>query len=274
MSAPRDPLPRRPFGSTGLRVSPLGLAGSHGIDALSVERAFHELGINTFFVTARMKGLIEGIRRLVRAGHRDELVIVAGANLPVGFTVGREHAAMAKALGVDRIDVFLLFWVQARFYVTGKTWPSLVRLKEEHKVSALGISCHDRPMARALAEELSLDALMIRYNAAHRGAEREIFASLPGRRPGVIAYTATRWGRLLAPVGELGPMSAPECYRFTLSHPAVDLALCSAASFEELESDAEGVRQGPLPDERLEQVRAFGDAVRATATGKIGWLGS
>jgi predicted aldo/keto reductase-like oxidoreductase len=69
-------------------------------------------------------------------------------------------------------------------------------------------------------------------------------------------------------------MSAAECYRFALSHPAVDVVLCGAASFDEIREDAEGARLGPLPDERLEEVRAFGDAVRATATGKIGWLGS
>jgi aryl-alcohol dehydrogenase-like predicted oxidoreductase len=149
----------------------------------------------------------------------------------------------------------------------------MVRLKEEGKARALAVSCHDRPMARALADELSLDALMIRYNAAHRGAEREIFASFQGRRPAVVSYTATRWGRLLQPAGNLGPMSAPECYRFALSHPAVDVTLCGASSFDELRDDVEGVLAGPLPDERLEQVRAFGDAVRATATGKIGWFG-
>jgi aryl-alcohol dehydrogenase-like predicted oxidoreductase len=273
MSGPITPLDLRPFGSTGLRVSPLGLSGSFGIDPTAVERAFHELGINTFFVTPRMKGLVEGLRRLIRAGHRDALVLAAGANVPLGWSVGREWAAVARALAVEQLDVFHLFWVQARWYVGGKTWPAMVRLKETGKVRALAVSCHDRPMARALVDELGLDALMIRYNAAHRGAEREIFASFQGRRPGVIAYTATRWGRLLKPAGDLGPMTAPECYRFALSHPAVDVALCGAATFEELCEDVEGVRKGPLPDERLEQVRAFGDVVRSTATGKIGWFG-
>jgi len=41
-----------PLGKTALRVHPVGLAGNYGIDSKSIERAFHELGINYFFVTS------------------------------------------------------------------------------------------------------------------------------------------------------------------------------------------------------------------------------
>jgi aryl-alcohol dehydrogenase-like predicted oxidoreductase len=263
----------RSLGKTGLSVSPLGLAGGFGIDADGVVRAFHELGLRYFFVTPKFKPLVEGLRHLVKEGHRDEIVIGMGAKFPTGWGVEREWATAARALGVDTIDVFHLFWVQAHWYVTGKTWPAMRRLKEEGKARALAISCHDRPMARELVDELDLDAIMIRYNAAHRGAEKEIFATLPAPRPGVIAYTATRWGRLMKPQKDLAPMSGPECYRFTLSHPAVDVVLCGARSYEELRANALGVALGPLEPARLDEVRRFGDAVRATATGTVGFAG-
>lgn len=254
-------------------VPRVGLAGSFGIDADAVERGFHELGIRYFFVSPRMKGLVEGLRRLARSGHREELVIAGGANIPVGATIEHEWSKLASRLEIDRVDVFHLFWIQAHWYVEGKTWPAMQRLKHEGKVRALAVSCHDRPMARRLVDELELDVLMIRYNAAHRGAEREIFATLPERRPGIVAYTATRWGRLLKPAAELGPMTASECYRFALGHPAVDVVLSGAASFEQLRENVEGVRLGPLPAERLAEVQRFGDAVRATATGRLGFGG-
>jgi aryl-alcohol dehydrogenase-like predicted oxidoreductase len=217
-------LAQRPLGSTGLSVSQLGLAGSHGIDADAVERAFHELGVNYFFVTPRMPGLCEGVRRLVRAGHRDEIVLASGAHVPLGFTVPREWARCARALGVEHIDVFHLLWVQARFYVTGRTWPAMRRLRDEGKVRALGISCHDGPLSRALVDELELEALMIRYNEADRGAEEEVFATLAGKRPGIVTYTATRWGARISPAGS----------SFALSHPVVDVALCGARGFDDL----------------------------------------
>lgn len=268
------PIAHSQLGQTGLDVSRLGLAGAFGISPEDTERAFHELGVNYFFLTPRMKGVSEGVRRLVRAGHRDELVIATGANIPMGWTVRRAWEKIVRTLGVEHLDVFHLFWVQARWYVTGKTWPAMQALKDEGKVTALAISCHDRPMARKLVDDLGLDVLMIRYNAAHRGAEREIFATLPEARPGIVSYTATRWGRLLKPLGDQGPMTAPECYRFALGHPAVDVTLCGARSFSELAENVRGVAQGPLDEDRLAAVRRFGDAVRATARGKIGFRGN
>ena len=268
-------LPTTTLGRSTIRASRLGLAGSYGIDADGVERAFHELGINYFFVTSGMRGMVEGLRRLVRAGHRDQLVIAAGASIPMGFGVTWQADRLLRSFGVDTIDVFHLFWVQAHWYVTGKTWTSMRALKESGKARALAISCHDRPLARSLVDELGLDALMIRYNAAHRGAEKEIFDSLDDKdRPGTISYTATRWGRLLKPAGTLAPMTPGECYRFPLSHPKVDVVLCGPATYEELVVDAEAAAQGPLSPSRLAEIRAFGDAVRGSAMGKLAFSGT
>ena len=260
-------LPRRPLGPGGPTVSALGLAGSYGIDADSVERAYHEYGLNYFFVTPRMDGLAEGIRRLVKAGHRDDLVIATGAGVQRGFD------SACKALGVDRIDVFQLFWVQYHWYVTGKTWPAMRALKESGRAGLLGMSIHDRKMARALVDEIGVELLMIRYNAAHRGAEKEIFATLPEARPAIVAYTATRWGKLLTPVSGLGPMTPGECYRFGITDPHVDVVLCGPKRWEELMVDVKGALEGPLVEPRLSEVRAFGDAVRKTATGTLGFTG-
>jgi len=117
--------------------------------------------------------------------------------------------------------------------------------------------------------------LMIRYNAAHRGAEQEVFATLPDRRPGIIAYTATRWRMLLQPLPEAGfphAMTPGECYRFALTHPAVDLALCAAGSAAELAEDVAAIRLGPLDPTRLDDARRFGDAVHAAAHGGWRWM--
>jgi putative MATE family efflux protein len=165
----------RALGRSGVGVSRLTLAGSFGISAEDTVRAFHELGVSTFFATMRTRGMNEGLRRLVADGHRDALTIIGGAQLPFGFSVPWAQRRLARELTLERIDVFLLFWVQAHWYVTGRTWSAMRRLKEDGLARAVGISCHDRPMARALIDELSLDVVMLRYNAAHRGIEREVF---------------------------------------------------------------------------------------------------
>jgi hypothetical protein len=50
--------------------------------------------------------------------------------------------------------------------------------------------------------------------------------------------------------------------------------LCGPKSYDELVVDAAGVAKGPLPAARMEEVRTFGDAVRSTATGGLGWAGA
>lgn len=273
---PDPTLPGTPLNGTDVVVSPLALAawsmaGRRGpwgavLSPEEVERAFHELGITTFFVTPRMKNLTEGVRRLIRAGHRAEISIISGVGIPTPGRIRTYQRKCARAFGTDTIDLFLIGWVQARWYLRPRVWKALQRLKADGRIRAFGFSAHNRKLAASLAGELDPppDFLMVRYNAAHRGAETEVFARLPEPRPGIIAYTATRWGDLLKARPDLGfdrSMTAPECYRFSLGNPAVDCVLCGARSFEELVEDVEGVAKGPLPAGRLEEVMRFGDAV-------------
>jgi aryl-alcohol dehydrogenase-like predicted oxidoreductase len=84
---------------------------------------------------------------------------------------------------------------------------------------------------------------MIRYNAAHRGAETEIFPM--ARRLGlpVIAYPALRWGALQRPTPSdppgFVPPAAPLWHHFALQEPAVSVALAAPNSRAELETDLE-----------------------------------
>ncbi len=276
----------RPLGATGLRVTPLGLAAlsvrvggpGGGLSALDVERAFHEHGVNTFLVHFLMKDLCEGVRRLIRAGHRDELVLVSEVGLPFAGSVRRGVEKHLRLLGTDRLDVWLLGWLRQRWYARDRVWSEMRRLRDEGKTRAIGFSSHDRPLAARLARELAADVIMIRYNAAHRGAEREIFgplADLGDRRPGIIAYTATRWRMLLQPLPERGfpsAMTGAECYRFALGQPMVDTVWCAARSPAELREDVGGALAGPLDPARREEVSRFGDAVHRAARGGKRWM--
>jgi hypothetical protein len=98
----------------------------------------------------------------------------------------------------------------------------LCRLREEGKVCCIGLSTHNRNLAGRLAAEGAADIVMICYNAAHCGAEQDIFPHLKEHDPVVISYTATRWRYLLKrlrkwPKSEAIP-TAGMCYRFILSN--------------------------------------------------------
>ena len=87
--------------------------------------------------------------------------------------------ATARALGVDRLAVFLLFWVRSWARVAPDVREALDRLRAEGKVQAWGLSTHSRPLA-VEALHAGWDPVMVRHSAAHRGAEERVLPQPPG----------------------------------------------------------------------------------------------
>jgi aryl-alcohol dehydrogenase-like predicted oxidoreductase len=116
-----------------------------------------------------------------------------------------------------------------------------------------------------LAKDEDFDVLHFRYNAAHRGAEKDIFPFLGGdKRPGTVAFTATRWGKLLdpkkVPPGEKAPTAA-DCYRFVLSNPAVDVCMSGAKTVEQMRENLTVLDSGLMTEDELARMRRIGDFV-------------
>jgi aryl-alcohol dehydrogenase-like predicted oxidoreductase len=245
------------------------------MEPADVERAFHEYGVNTFLVHWMMPHIIEGVRALTRQGLRDRLVLITEAGSPFPGSVRRGWQKTAHLLGDTCIDVLLYGWVRSRWALRPPVWEDMKRMKEEGKTRAIGFSAHDRGLAAELGRDLQPDVMMIRYNAAHRGAEQDVFATFDGNRPGFISYTATRWGMLLEPLPEKGfakGMTAGECYRFALMNPSVDVTLFAPTTAEQMRLDLLEVKEGPLTDERHREIMRFGDAVHASAKGGRRWM--
>lgn len=243
-------------------VHRLGLAVNYGIDEAGVDEAL-ERGLNYIFYTALRTGRTRRALQRALARDRARYVVATGPSVAFfGANVRSACEARLRELGTDRIDVFQLFWLGKTSAWTDGTVDALHELKAEGKIGAFGISIHDRPRAAELAS--SLDLLMIRYNAAHPGAEREIFPSLAPRgkseRPAVVAYTATSWRRLLKrPRGWDGPVaSAADAYRFCLSSDDVDVALTAPSSAAELRENLAGLERGPLDEDEQRWIRALG----------------
>jgi hypothetical protein len=121
------------------------------------------------------------------------------------------------------------------------------------------------------------DAFMIRYNAAHPGAEQDIFPHLNVRHPLVIAYTATSWRQLIRPLRGLEmprwpapavtgpappPLSAGLCYRFCLSSSPVHVVLTGPKNRQQLDENLAALEAGPLSPEQLAWVREYGQRIR------------
>ncbi len=256
---------RTTLGRTGLEVSRLGIGSGYGVPAAAVEKAFHEHGINyLYWSLSRRAGMTEAIRSLAPS-HRDEMIIVMQTYDHSGLFIEKAHERGLRKLGIDHADVLILGWFNR--YPGHRVLDAATRLKEQGKVRFLAMSGHNRKTHAGVAamSDTPIDILMVRYNAAHTGAERDVFPHLPAdNRPGITSYTATRWGQLLKerkmPAGEK-PLTAAECYRFVLSNPNIDLCLTGPKNAAELDHALLALDAGPLSAEEIERVRRIGDHV-------------
>ena len=254
------------LGRTDLHVSRLGIGSSYGAPAAAIERAFHEHGVNLlYWGSIRRAGMREAIRSLARR-DRGRIVVALKSYDRTGFLLRPFVEEGLRALGLDHADLLILGWHDR--VPSPRVLAAARRLVETGRIRFLALSGHRRRLFGELASEsdFPVSAFLFRYNAAHRGAETDIFPFLPTEgRPGTIAYTATRWGHLLdpkrMPFGE-APLTASECYRFALSHPAVDVCLTGPASAEEMAEALRALDRGPLTTEEMARVRRIGDHVR------------
>ncbi len=250
------------LGRTGLSVSRLGVAASYGTDEAMVEEAV-DRGVNYLWWGAlRTKKMAQGIRAVARKG-REDLVVVMHAVSRKPATISKQVEDALSQLGLDYLDAVLLG------NVSHEPAPELIaqvsKLKEQGKLRFLALSTHVRPLIVKLERERLIDIYHVRYNAAHRGAETEVFDHLPEQGgPGMVTFTSNRWGSLIdaarMPAGEPAP-SAADCCRFVLSHPRVHVACCGPANLEELRQNLECLDAGPMSDEELDRMRRIGHHV-------------
>ncbi|MCG3178372.1 MAG: hypothetical protein BIFFINMI_00699 [Phycisphaerae bacterium] len=256
---------RTTLGATGLKVFRLGMSGTYRPGKETLFRAIDE-GLNYFFMYGFDGQTIRTLRDAI-GRERERFVIATGGYnyLLWGQNLHKALARRLRQLRTDYIDVFQFLGVMKPSHFTPMARRQLAEIRTSDKVKAVAISCHDRKFAGRLAADGELDALMVRYNAAHRGAETDVFPHLAAHNVGLVSYTATRWRKLLvAPKGWPDDGRVPtagECYRFVLSNPQVDVCLTAPSNMEHLQANLAAVRQGPLADDDMDFMRRFGDAV-------------
>lgn len=243
------------------RTFRLGLAGTYGIDEKGMAEVLE--GPCTYvFWNPTARALTRVLRTKVPR-ERERFIIATGPTLGLfPFNLRRATERALRELKTDYLDVLQLYWLSKMSAGSDANFETMVRLQEEGKVRSIGCSIHDRVRAGKLAAEGPLDLFMIRYNAAHPGAEQDIFPHLAARKPAIVAYTATAWKKLLkAPPGWSEPVPpAGDCYRFCLTSPHVDVTLCGPASIREWQENLRSLERGPLTPEEMALMRRFGKA--------------
>jgi predicted aldo/keto reductase-like oxidoreductase len=252
----------------------LGLAtrGSTGLTSDDVGTAV-ERGINFLNWCGVPDGLSQYIADLGK--KRAEVVVCVQFEARTAADAKSELEHILAELRTDFIDVLTFYYVEQNeewqeIIAPGGALEFCAAAQRDGRVGLLGVTSHQRPLAAEMAASGLLDLLMIRYNAAHRGAEREIFPVTTERGLPVVAYTCLRWGALLHSTPEDPPgfalPSAAAWYRFVLQHPAVTVALMAPENRVELDEDLQVLRQAePLSEEEYAQLAAHGQRVRRHA---------
>lgn len=270
-----DPYARTARLAPGLpEVCRLGLAtrGTSKLRAEDVEVAL-ERGINYLNWCGRPDGLSRAVAALGRA--RKDVVVAAQFRSRTARGAARELDRLLRELDTDYLDVVTCYYVETaeqwrRLLAPDGALSYLARQKEQGRVRLIGLTSHQRRPAASWAASGALDLLMIRYNAAHRGAEQEVFPLTNTRGMPVVSFTALRWGALLKrtpddPPG-FRPPSPADCYRFCLAQPAIAVVLAAPANRGQLEDDLGLLENWNSPSAaELDALQRHGDRVRRHA---------
>jgi len=256
----------RTAGRSGLSMGRLGVSGGYGAPAAAFEMAF-ERGCNYFYHgSLERQGMTQAVRHLCAAGRRADMVLVAQYYVRSAWLLRRRVEGFLRKVGVVYADVLLLGWYNRP---PGPAILDAVRdLHRRGLVRHVALSGHRRALFPEIAADPTWELFHVRYNAAHRGAEGEVLAKLAPDRPGVVAYTATSWGRLLSasrmPAGVPVPR-ASDCYRFVLSNPGIDVCMTGPASLEHMKEALSALDRGPMDEAELAWMRRVGDHVHGSA---------
>lgn len=271
-----------PAAAFGKPVCRLGLA-SRGQSALDPEDVHYALSRGVNFLNwpgfADTPGGADSFSEVVKdlGRARDSVVVCVQFGARTALEAADELRSILATLGTDYVDIVTLYYVEQRAEWEELRAPdgALAYLRDARKrgvVRRVGVTSHQRPLAAVMAQSGLLDLVMIRYNAAHRGAERDLFPVSDALRMPVIAYTALRWRALLESTSEdpadfVVPPAA-DWYRFVLQSPSVTATLAAPASRAELDQALRVLEaKGPLDADQYQKLCAHGARVRRHAGG-------
>jgi aryl-alcohol dehydrogenase-like predicted oxidoreductase len=241
------------------------VSGRYGLP----ERGFREAmdaGINLFFWEPGYDTQTRCWQRLAPS-LKNRLLVVAGSFAAEPRSLRRDLEQTLRTLRLERLDVFLLFWVRSLGRLHEEALEVLEELRHSGLVRAVGLSTHLRWLAvQALRD--GWDVLMVRHSLAHRGAEEELLPCARDMGAGIIAFSSLCYGRL-----PHDPQLQPaDCYRYTLSQPGVSTCLSAPRDLEQLRHNLDVLRQPTLDGAMQAALRPWGDALYRQQRAFIEWV--
>jgi aryl-alcohol dehydrogenase-like predicted oxidoreductase len=111
-------------------------------------------------------------------------------------SIRREVEASLKRLGVERIDLYQMHWPAEDGTPLEDYWQTLLDLKREGKVRAVGLSNHNAAQLAAAERLGHVDTLQPPFSAIRRGVAQTELPWCEANRTGVIVYSPMQSGLL------------------------------------------------------------------------------
>lgn len=259
-----DFMEKRLLGSTGQKVSVLGLGGFHLLeisdgDAQYIMNAYLDKGGN-YIETAAQYGDGESERKvgLVMKTRRNETFLTTKCHLRDKAGAGESIDESLRRLNTDHVDLMIFHHVQRdeeldQILDPDGAMEAFLQAKDAGKIRFVGISGHGVPdvLVGAL-KKYRFDAVMIGFNFFDRfnfpGVEQELLPLAKQRETGIVGMKAFADGLLWE--------YPEESLRYALSLP-IDVIACGFNTMEMLEKDLEIVNNfQPMTDEEMEELFA------------------
>jgi aryl-alcohol dehydrogenase-like predicted oxidoreductase len=117
-------------------------------------------------------------------------------NVMAERSVRREVEDSLRRLGVERIDLYQVHWPPEDGTPLEEYWATMVALRQEGKVRAIGLSNHDASQL-AVAEQVGhVDSLQPPFSLIHREAASDVIPWCADHGTGVLVYSPMQSGLL------------------------------------------------------------------------------
>jgi hypothetical protein len=235
-------------------------------DPATIVEAF-EAGVNFFFVSADMhwpyyRQTRRGLEILFDRGVRDE-VVVAG----VSYVTQPEFChipfreLVEEVRGLERLDVTVIGGSYAADFMSRRME------YQRHRASgvrAVGCTFHDRRSASLAVNGGLLDIAYVRYNAAHAGAEDDVFPNIARTRNALLYNFKSADGYVnearleqLRVGNDKWRPRVVDHYRFAMSRPELDGILLAPQTPRQLREALDAVAEGALGAEEVEYLKTL-----------------
>lgn len=267
-------IPTRMLGSTGVRVTVLGVGGYHvgcgnAQTGVRIVRAAVDEGVN-FLDNAWCynSGRSEEIMgEALRGGYRERVFLMTKNHGRDAATFARQLDESLKRFHTDRIDLVQFHDIEdeglpGRILAPGGAIEAALRAREHGKIRFIGFTGHSEPSIHRLmldrdfpwdTVQMPVSLLDMHYRSFIRG----VLPVLKERGIGAIGMKSLSSGKLLQ-----AGVSAREAIRFALSRP-IDVLVSGMDSLEVLRENLATVRSfEPMGEaegaELIERVADFG----------------